>query len=124
MNKARAVVTFILFLASLGSLLGAHSIADLVLRTYSESHIQSFGPRVPAFSVETVAYMRNGAFLCFGTATLSLGLAVLAWFRSATREAGLGWIAILSAFNYYVSFILVSAIAIGFFALPKLANGA
>ena len=124
MTKVRAIITFILFFTSCGALLGAHNVAEMVLRTYSESHIESFGPRVPAFSFEIVTYMRNSAFICLGTVVVSLGFAALAWFRCATREAKFGWVAILSAFNYHVAFSFVGAIAVGFFALPKLANGA
>ena len=124
MTKLRAVLTAILFIACCVALLGAHNLADVLLRAYSESHIESFGPRIPAFSIEIASYMRNSALLCFGTLGFSLGMATLAWFRSATFEARLGWISILSSINYHVAFFLVGAITIGFFVLPKLANGA
>ena len=124
MPTVRAVVTLILFFASCVALLCAHQVAEMMLETYSASHIQSFGPRVPAFSLEIVGYMRNSAYICLGTLVLSLVLAVLAWLRSATHDTRLGWLAIICAFNYHVAFFFVGAIAIGFFALPKLANGA
>lgn len=124
MPKARAVVTFSLFFASCVALLCAHQVAEMMLKTYSASHIQSFGPRVSAFSLEIVGYMRNSAVICLGTLAISFGFAVLAWLRSATHDTKLGWIAIIGAFNYHVASIFVGAIAVGFFALPKLANGA
>lgn len=124
MTKVRSVFTGLLFLASCAALLGAHQVAQMVLGTYSAGHIETFGPRVPAFSLQIVSYMLNSLLICGGTLALSLVLAALAWSRAATRESRIGWISVLASLNYHVAFFLVGAIAVGFFALPKLANGA
>ena len=123
MGKFKVVLTAILFIASCILLLGANGIASAVLGSYTPAYPSSLGAHTPAFSLTALTLMQNSAALCFGTLALSSVLALVAIRRSTSLEAKSYWVIVLAIVNYHVSAFLLGAMAVGFFLLPKLANG-
>ncbi|ALN79034.1 hypothetical protein [Lysobacter antibioticus] len=118
----KAILTTLFYIVSCAVLVAAHTIASGVLASYGSAHLSSFGSHVPAFSVSSMTLMHNSALLCFGVLLVSAALALLVLFRAKSREAKLYWVSSLAVVNYYVTVLLLGAVAAGFFWLPKLAN--
>jgi hypothetical protein len=123
MGKIKVAVTTVLFVASCALLLAANGIASAVLSNYTPAYPASFGQNIPRFSAVTVSLMQNSAALCFGVPVFSAALAFLAISRAKSSEARLYWVTVLAVVNYHVGAFLLGAVAVGFFLLPKLANG-
>lgn len=118
----KVVLTTLFYIVSCAVLVAAHTIASGVLASYGSAHLSSFGSHVPAFSATAVSLMHNSAVLCFGALLVSAALALLTLLRAKSREAKLYWVSSLAIVNYYVAVLLLGAVAVGFFLLPKLAN--
>jgi hypothetical protein len=123
MIKFKAIITALLFVASCVALVAADSAVSAILVGYSASFPTTLGTHVPAFTSTSLAVMSNSASICFGTLVASLVLAFWAMRRVQSRESKLYWITSLSSINFYLSTFVLSTTLIGFFLLPKLANG-
>lgn len=118
----KVVLTTLFYIVSGAVLVAAHTIASGVLASYGSAYPSSFGSHAPAFSATAVSLMHNSAELCFGALLVSAALALLTLLRAKSREAKLYWVSSLAIVNYYVTVLLLGAVAVGFFLLPKLAN--
>ena len=123
MGKFKVAVTTILFVASCASLLVANGIASAVLDNYTSAYPASFGQNIPAFAASAVSLMQNSALLCLSVLVASVTLAFVAIRRAKSPASRLYWITVLATANYHVAAFLLGAVAVGFFLLPKLANG-
>ncbi len=123
MPKIKVAIASILYVTSCIGLLISPSYISLLLTTYSAGFIASHGPRVPAFSSTALSVMPHATPICFSILGASLLLAFLTARRVKERDSKLYWIGVLSAVNFYTVLFLFGMVLIGFFLLPKLANG-
>ncbi len=123
MGKIKVAVSALLFVGSCGSLLATHGVISALLQSYASAPGVTPTGHVPAFTSLALSLMPQSALLCFGALLLSLALLGLTVLRAQTRESKLYWATVLSSINYYFSGFLLGVVLVGYFMLPKLANG-
>lgn len=123
MGKLKVAVTALIFISSCIALAATQSVVSMLFKTYTASFPESFGARAPAFTSTALSLMPNSALICLGTLAASILLAALAISRANSQESKLYWVTVVGSLNYHVSVFLLSVALIGFFLLPKLANG-
>ena len=123
MRQIKVAIGLLLYITSCMGLLIAPAYISLSLTAYSADFIASHGPRIPAFSSTALSVMPHASAICFYVLASSLLLATLAFRRVKERDARLYWIGVLSNINFYTVLFLFGTVLIGFFLLPKLANG-
>jgi hypothetical protein len=123
MRSFKVALSFLLYIASCLGLLISPMYISMALAAYSADFVASHGPRVPAFSASALSLMRHAGPICFSVLVVSLLLAVMAVRRSEDRQAKLYWLGILANINFYTVVFLFGSVLIGFFLLPKVANG-
>jgi hypothetical protein len=124
MKALKPLVTGLLLVGSWASLGCAYAAISGVLHAYTAAYPAILGSHVPAFTKTTISVMQSAPAICLGGILLSVLLAGLAMGRAKSGESKLYWITVLGSINYYVAAFLTSTVLIGFFMLPKLANGA
>lgn len=124
MPKIKFAFGLLLYMTSCAGLLVAPGYVSRLFTVYSADFIAAHGPHVPAFSRTTLSVMSHVTAICFSVFGASLWLAFLAVRRVRERDARLYWISVLSSINFYTVSFLFGIVLIGFFLLPKLANGA
>ncbi|MDH5829018.1 hypothetical protein QFW80_00565 [Luteimonas sp. M1R5S18] len=123
MPKIKVAIGLLLYVTSCMGLLIAPAYISLPLTAYSADFIASHGPRIPAFSRAALSVMPHATAICFSVLGSSLLLAFLAFRRVEERDTRLYWIGVLANINFYAVLFLFGMVLIGFFLLPKLANG-
>jgi len=123
MGKIKVVVTALLFAGSCVALATTHGVLTGLLEGYGAAIHQAVDTRASLFTLKALSIVQNSAAICFGSLVASAALAAMAIWRSASREAKLYWVTVLSSANYYISGFLLSTTLVGFFLLPKVANG-
>jgi len=123
MPKFKVVIGLLLYITSCMGLLIAPAYVSMSLAAYSAEFIASHGPRIPAFSSTTLSVMPHATAICFSVLAASLLLAFLAFRRVKEKDTRLYWIGVLSNINFYTVLLLFGMVLIGFFLLPKFANG-
>jgi hypothetical protein len=93
------------------------------LKSYGPDYPLLIGPNVPAYSRLAMSILSQSTLICFGTLALSIILALIGLRRAKTSADKSYWLLLLSNLNYYVAFLLLNMLLVGFFMLPKLANG-
>ena len=124
MIKIKVALTALLYIASCIAIVATHEMVSALVVGYTIDYPASFGALVPAFTSLSLSLISKSALICWGTLVASMTLCTFAIWRSNSRDTKLYWVSILSSLNFYVSTFVVSTILIGFFLLPKLANGA
>jgi hypothetical protein len=123
MGKFKVAVTALLYFGSCIALAATHGAVSAILKSYTAGYPGSLGTHVPAFTSTALSLMPYTAIVCFGTLVVSAALAALVIWRSKSIESKLYWVTVLACISYYISTFLLSTVLIGFFLLPKLANG-
>ena len=123
MPKIKVAIGLLLYITSCMGLLIAPAYISLSLTAYSANFPASHGPRVPAFSSIALTVMPHATAICLSVLAASLLLAFLAFRRVKERDTRLYWIGVLASINFYAVLFLFGMVLIGFFLLPKLANG-
>ena len=123
MPKIKVAIGLLLYLTSCMALLIAPIYIALPLTVYSTAFPASHGPNVPAFSNLALSVMPHAAPICFSVLVASLLLAILTFRQVKERDTRLYWIGVLASVNFYAVLFLFGLVLIGFFLLPKLANG-
>jgi hypothetical protein len=123
MQKFKVALSILLYITSCVSLLIAPQYITLALTTYSADFVASHGTRIPAFSAMTLSVMPHAEVICFVVLIASLLLAAMTFRRPSIREARLYWLGVLANINFYTVLFLFGMVLVGFFLLPKVANG-
>ena len=123
MGKLKAAVTALLYFGSCIALFATHAAVSALLTSYTDSYPASLGAQTPAFTSLALSLMVSTAPVCFGAVAVSALLAAMAIRGPNPRESKLYWVTVLGSVNYYLCTFLLSTVLIGFFLLPKLANG-
>ncbi|NZA27802.1 hypothetical protein H0E84_15595 [Luteimonas sp. SJ-92] len=123
MPKIRVALGLLLYLASCLGLLIAPAYITLPLTAYSADFVASHGPRIPAFSSLALLVMPRAWLICFSVLAASVVLAFLAFRKVEDRDTRLYWIGVLANINFYTVLLMFGMVLIGFFLLPRLANG-
>ena len=123
MPKIKVALGLLFYITSCMGLLIAPVYISLPLTAYSAGFVASHGPRIPAFSSLTLSIMPHAAAICFSILAASLLLAFLAFRKVKERDTRLYWIGVLANINFYIVLFLFGMTLVGFFLLPKLANG-
>ena len=123
MINFKVALTALIYIASCIALVATHEIVSALLVSYTIDYPASLGALVPGFTSLAISLIPKSALICLGTLVASVTICTFAIWRSNSRETKLYWVSVLSSLNYYVSMFLVSTILVGFFLLPKLANG-
>jgi hypothetical protein len=123
MPKIKVAFGLLLYITSCMGLLIAPMYISLPLTAYSADFVASHGPRIPAFSSLALSVMPHAGAICFSVLAASLLLAFLAFRKVQERDTRLYWIGVLANINFYTVLFLFGMVLIGFFLLPKLANG-
>jgi hypothetical protein len=123
MPKFKVALSFLLYITSCVSLLLTPAYVSMALTVYSAEFVASHGPRIPAFSAAALSVMPNAWSICLAVLGASVLLAVLAFWRSDSRDVKLYWLGVLANVNLYVAFLLFGIVLVGFFLLPRVVNG-
>ncbi|HQX65496.1 MAG: hypothetical protein WAR01_02360 [Dokdonella sp.] len=123
MPKIKVALGLLFYITSCVGLLIAPAYISMPLTAYSADFIASHGPRIPAFSSVALSVMPHAMAICFSVLAASLLLAFLAFRRVKEQDTRLFWIGVLANINFYAVLFLYGIVLIGFFLLPKLANG-
>ena len=123
MHKIKVALSFLLYTTSCIGLLIAPMYISMALSAYSAEFVGSHGPRVPAFSDTALSLMPHASAICFSVLGMSVLSAVVVYRKAGSPESRLYWLGVLSNINFYAAFFLFGMVLVGFFLLPKVANG-
>ena len=123
MGKLKAIITALIYFGSCAALVSTHAVVSVLQTSHTKEFLEALGGQTRAFTSIALSIIPNTALICFGTLVISALLATVAIRRSNSQESKLYWLTVLGSFNYYVSAFVFGAVLIGFFVLPKLANG-
>ena len=123
MYKIKVILSFLLYTTSCIGLLIAPMYISMALSAYSAEFVTSHGPRVPAFSDTALSLMPHASVIGFSVLGISILAAVLLYRKVDSPDSRLYWLGVLSSINFYTAFFLFGMVLVGFFLLPKVANG-
>lgn len=123
MRGIKVAVGLLLYCTSCIALLITPRYISLLLTVYSTDFPASHGPHIPAFSKIALSAMPHATAICLSILAVSLLLGFLAFRRVKEQDTRLYWIGVLTGVNLCAALALFGFVLIGFFLLPKLANG-
>jgi hypothetical protein len=93
-----------------------------VLSAYPPSHIESYGPIVPAVARSWSAWLPNAPALLWLCAVMSAGVGLYLWRSRRPLESRLFAAAVIAALNLFGAMFCATALLAAYFYLPRIAN--
>ncbi|MCC8361620.1 hypothetical protein LK996_00790 [Lysobacter sp. A6] len=118
----KAIVAVWIYLAGLiGTLTTAAFLAG-VLAQYPASHIESFGPVVPAVSRAWLGWLSRAPMLLGTCTAMSAMLGIYLWRSRRPIDTRLFAAAVIAALNLFLAMFCAVGLLLAYFYLPKIAN--
>ena len=118
------IIAIVIFLSSIIALLVAGGLVSAVLALHPVSHLNSFGPVVPAISQAHAVWLPAVPMVTWAVVAASAVAGAVLWRGRQAAPGGVQVALLIASLNYFLALFFITTLLVAYFYLPMAANAA